>query len=213
MIISIFTIILVSVYINSKAFNRVNILDFYVIVYLYDVGDYTPWSILSEERSIKCDWDLKNNQILSQDSIFISFTNRSNEKLFYITWGTPLSRLRTTILIDNGSKKDTIKFLDFGCYTGVEPFPIAKNETVSKWTFNPIYRYIREQLDATWSKENFRQNLTDLIGEKIEIQFEQAIYSPFWNKGKSQLVQSDFFSFESNEIVNNLTFEKIKNRR
>ena len=209
-LISIFIITLVSVYFNSKAHNRVNILDYYAIIYLYDLEDDSPWNILPQERNIKCDWNLKNNQILTQDSIFVSFTNRSSEKIFYMTWGEPLSRLRTTLFIDKGIEKDTIKFLDFGCYTGVEPFPIATDETISKWTFNPLFRYIREQSDTTWSKDNFQQHLSDLIGKKIEIRFEQAVYSPFWNKGESQLIQSDFYSFESNEIAENLTFEKIE---
>jgi hypothetical protein len=195
-------------YFNEKANTKLNLVDFYVINYFYDEDDNGPWKIQSSQEALDCSWEI-NPSSTKYDSLLVSFTNNSPEKLFYLTWGTPLSRLHISLIIENKTMVDTINLNNFSCYTGVHPFPISSKETISKKIRNPVYQFIQRQIDSTWTPSNFRENAIVTVGIKPRLLFKHAIYCPFWANQKSQMVVSSPLIVDINEMLNATSFYRL----
>ena len=159
------------------------------------------WNNVSMKRKRPTEWLLNKKDFEKLDSVYLGFKNISNEKIYYVTWGQPNSRIRDELLIYRNGKIDSIPFGGFGCGSGIYITPLKNGEIAGSKISNPFLYNPYTGYPLPLKNEIFPELFKEIYGDSIAIKFKQATYSLPWNKFPSQKIESKQIIISTKEII------------
>jgi len=163
----------------------------------------SPWDRVTESEKRPIEWIINKNEFEKLDSVYLGFKNISKEKMYYMTWGKPLSRIRESFIIYKNNSVDTIKFRGFGCGTGIYLTPLKNKESTSSKFLNPLMYKYSNGYDLNLEDENFPKNFKEIYGDSVAIKFEQATFGLPWGKYPSQMIESNQVVISTDKVLEN----------
>jgi hypothetical protein len=177
--------------------------DLFIAKTFYKNEKQSPWDNISKEEKRPVKWLLNKSDFEKLDSVFIGFKNISNEKLYFVTWGYPNSRLRRDLIIYKNGKLDSIPFGGFGCGTGIFVSPAENQDIVGGYSLNPLMFNPYSNYDLPIETDSFPRVFKEIYGDSIGIRFQQATYSNPWNSYRSQMIYSEYIIISTDKIIEN----------
>lgn len=183
--------------------------DFYVAKLLQSEEDSESWGLfwghcwdrVNEEKKRPTKWLLDKTEFEKIDSVKIGYRNISNEKVYYVTWGAPNSRMRVNYIIYKNGTADSIPFGGFGCATGIHLAPLHQGESSATRVLNPLLFNLFSGDSLPLKKKGFPKAIREVYGDSVSLIFEQAIYSLPWNKYPSQMINSNEIVISTEKII------------
>ena len=163
----------------------------------------SPWNVVKESEKRPIEWLIDVKQFETLDSLYLGFRNISNEKIYYMTWGSPNSRIRENFVIYKNGKIDSIPFVGFGCGTGVYLTPLRNREVAGSKILNPLMFNPYTKYHLPLKNEKFPELFRKIYGDSVSIKFEQATYSLPWNSLPSQMIASEEIMVSTHKIIEN----------
>ncbi|MBK8227041.1 MAG: hypothetical protein IPK70_07675 [Flavobacteriales bacterium] len=164
--------------------------------------DFWPVEVAGKQRR-PVTWDIDEGQLTVLDTIKIGLKNHSRERFYWHSWGTPLSRLQTDLVVYRNGIADSIPFSGFGCYTGVHLYPMQSGEAVQGTISNPLMFDPRTSYELPLMTESFPKLFESLYGDSVVIRFSQASYSLPWSRYPSQMLYSDWILVRTDRVLEN----------
>ena len=161
------------------------------------------WNNVSLNQKRPIEWILNKSDFENQDSIYLGFKNKSNEKIYYVTWGQPNSRIREHLIVYKNGVIDSIPFGGFGCGTGIYLAPLKSEEIVGGKTLNPFMLNPYTGYELPIKNKVFPALFKEIYGDSISIKYKQATYSLPWNKFPSQMIESNEIVISTAKIIEN----------
>lgn len=184
-------------YIAEKFFNKSD--SFYHFLHVYDSIDV--WSEVANTKKRPMKWSIDNLEVL--DKITLTLKNISGEKMYYMSWGSPFSRIREHYIVYNKGKKTKIDFGGFGCGTGIYLEELKSNETLKEKVYHPLLFNPYTNYPLPLENKEFPKLFKKIYGDSVKIFFKQATYGSPWNKYSSQMITSNYFSISTEKIIDN----------
>ncbi|MDC1161894.1 hypothetical protein OAT18_00475 [Tenacibaculum sp.] len=156
---------------------------------------------LNKKRPIQ--WFFNKESFEKFDSIYVGFKNISKEKIYYVTWGEPNSRMRDDLVIYRKGEIDSIPFGGFGCGTGIYIAPLKNGKTAGSKILNPFMFNPYTGYKLPLKNKIFPELFKEIYGDSVSIKFKQATYSLPWNKLPSQMIESNEIVISTERIIEN----------
>lgn len=163
----------------------------------------TGWNELPSEHRRPIEWFMHKDQFEKLDSVYLGYQNSSNEKLYYMTWGAPNSRMRMDLAIYRNGTIDSIPFGGFGCGTGVHLAPLEIGELSESIGLNPLMYNPYTGYPLPIKNKKFPELYRKIYGDSIAIKFRQGTYSLPWNRIPSQMIESPVLVVSTEKIIDN----------
>lgn len=161
------------------------------------------WESVSKENKRAVEWISNPKDFEKLDSIYLGFKNTTNEKFYYVTWGTPNSRMRISYKIYKNGILDSIPFRGFGCGSGIYITPLKNGEIAGSKLLNPLLFNPFTNHYLPLKNPKFPQLFKEIYGDSVVIKYEQATYSLPWNKFPSQKIESKEIVISTEKIIEN----------
>lgn len=113
---------------KDRAIEQPPYFDLFITETFFNNFKESPWDSIDSLKKRPIQWLINKKEFEKLDSIYLGFKNISNEKIYYITWGQPNSRIRESFRIYKNGKIDSIPFVGFGCGTGIFLSPLKKRK-------------------------------------------------------------------------------------
>lgn len=167
--------------------------------HLLHVGESSVWCDVDSNLIRPMKWEVNKEELYSLDSFTIRLTNISSERMYYVTWGHPFSRIRQYTFAEE-KKNRYMPFSGFGCGTGIHLAPICSREFIESKLPNPFLDGPYENRGLKKSDPNFEVNFRNFYGDSLGVAYQQATYGSPWNKYPSQMVYSEIISLQTDSI-------------
>lgn len=161
----------------------------------------SPFDTVPEGLRRPVTWKLKEEQFHLLDTVVVELHNTSGEKFYYTSWGSPLTRLRTDLVVYREGVADSIPFGGFGCYTGVFVAPVLKDQTISRTIYNPLMFDPWSNYELPLEADTFPDLFRMIYGDSVGIRFSQATYGSPWNKYPSQMLFSQRLTVRTQVVL------------
>jgi hypothetical protein len=161
------------------------------------------WNDVSLKERRPTEWFLNKNDFEKFDSIYLGFKNISKEKIYYVTWGKPNSRIREDLLIYRNGKIDSVPFDGFGCGTGIYIAPLKSGEIAGSKFLNPLMFNPYTGYNLPLKNKKFPKLFKQIYGDSVSIKFKQATYSSPRNKFPSQMIKSNEIIISTEKVIEN----------
>lgn len=149
------------------------------------------------------DWGIQKEDFESLDSISYGVRNLSGSKFYYMSWGTPNSRVRRDFFVHKEGAIDTILYNGFGCSTGIHLVPLNNEDAALGNEENPLlknpYSYEHFNLDS----DSFPTIFSSFYGDSVGIRFRVPTYSLPWSKYEPQMIESETFVISTDKVIEN----------
>jgi hypothetical protein len=168
------------------------------------------WQDVNNGNEIPMEWLFDKTQFETMDSVSYGFKNTSGTKIYYMTWGTPISRIRSDYFIHKNGQTDTLLFGGFGCGTGIYLTPLKNNKTAIGSKSNPLLKNPYTNYDLEIESDSFPEFFRLLYGDSVGIRFSVATYSLPWSKYEPQKIYSKIFTVKSETLIANWRDSQMK---
>lgn len=179
------------------------------IKYFNDLWDSTnvnktsAWSSVKKKDRRPVKWNFIKTEFEKLGTISLELTNISGERMYYMSWGSPFSRVRENIIVYKNGKSYLIPFGGFGCGTGIYLEKLKNNETISAKNWNPLLFNPYTNYQLPLKSKKFPKLFKTLYGDSVKIIYEQATYGNPWGKYPSQMIFSQSISVSTDKILQN----------
>ena len=164
---------------------------------------YNCWDSVSKKNKRQIEWISNPKDFEKLDSIYLGFKNTTNEKFYYVSWGSPNSRIKDNYVVYKKGKADSIPFGGFGCATGIYIAPLKNGEIAGSKFLNPLMYNPYTGYHLPIKNKKFPELFKEIYGDSVSIKFEQATYSLPWNKFPSQVIESNEIVISTEKIIEN----------
>lgn len=171
--------------------------------FFWDSVPSSIWEMADPIEKLPIKWIINKSDFESINKVTYGIKNITGTKIYYMSWGRPISRIQTDFFIHKNGKIDTLLFRGFGCSTGTYLFPLANNELAVGSELNPLLKnpYSNHKLEIESS--SFPDTLKLLYGDSVGIRFSLATYCLPWTKYKSQKIYSEVFTVKTEKLIAN----------
>ena len=161
--------------------------------------EYAP---RTNER-IQIKWDIPVEQFWNNDTITISITNTTGEKLYHFGCMYPLNNLvfEDYIIAPQGIV-DTLYYHErtFSGIDDAEYIPFKKKKSFTLKSYNPLLQYPGYQ-PLPMDTEEFPQIIKDVYGDTTQIRYFVFLRGLPWNNHGFSIAYSDFIKIPVDSII------------
>lgn len=175
------------------------------IAELFNLNDSaaSPWDSVGLDQTRPVEWNIDIASLEKLDSFSVSLTNLSDEQFYYMSWGTPFSRVRVNYTVYREGQREHIPFDGFGCGTGIHFIPIDKGETIQNHFAPSLLTFSLYYHEASIASDSFPLLYRQTYGDSVAIQFAQATHSNPWGHYPSQMIYSPKVMVVTDRVLDN----------
>lgn len=177
--------------------------DLFITEVFFKDYDKSPWDKVSLSEVRPIEWFINKKEYEKLDTVSLGFKNLSKEKMYYMSWGKPNSRIRRDFIVYRNGKADSIPFGGFGCGTGIYLEPLKKGKVVEGVAYNPLMLHPYSNYRLPVNNKKFPQLFKKLYGDSVSIKYKQATYSLPWSKYPPQMIESNEIVISTDKIIDN----------
>lgn len=178
----------------------------------HEINKELPHSIWESNptKILPIKWLFEKNDFEKLDTLDFGIKNISGAKVYYMSWGSPNSRLRTNLIIYKSERTDTIPFNGFGCGTGIYLEALENNTSAIGKIWNPLCYYPGSGSLLNLESDTFPKFFNEIYGDSVKIQFYQATYNLPWSKNVSQMIKSPQIIVSTKKVLKNWEKRNLK---